>query len=96
MSTRPEEKEAERIKELDRLSHSASEKDAEYILIHHRPIIWELIAEAKKAEGLRERLKAAEEVLQHYADHANEYVWVARKAKEYFARFPKRGGSDAR
>jgi hypothetical protein len=51
----------ERLKEIDRLSHSASEKDVEYILIHHRPIIWALLAAFREARA--EAFEEAEEYL---------------------------------
>lgn len=38
------------VQEIERLSKSASEKDIEKTLVHHRPIIWELCSRLAVAE----------------------------------------------
>lgn len=57
----PHEREEGYLDEIDKLSHSAGEKDAEKLLVHHRPIIWRLIHIARKNFNEGRQLGAAEE-----------------------------------
>lgn len=89
----------EQLAEWNRLSHSASEKDAEYILIHHRPIIWELL---DGYAALEERLAEAEETLRRIefmTSKGTSTIFPAStieacrdKARKFFATFPKGEG----